>query len=563
MLNVGKSLLTILLCALLLFAAVSCDQGATGEDSSGGETSESEALSGDLNSAEPEDESSTALSGTTEEEESEEPPVLNASEPSDYISYGGTIHTTMTEVIQIESHHGEDAYYRVVQGGCSDGTYFYVLLNDGRSGDKKSVSTVQKYEIATGELVATYENLLVSHGNDMTYVPDTNEIIIVHNNPEYQYISIYDADTMKLKEKKELDLKIYSIAYDPYEDCFWVGISGGYKFAKMNRKFKRSGKIYEGVETGYTRQGLGVDSKYLYFIQYKTNSIVVYDKSGEFVRIIVLPKTNNEPENISCIGDYFYIAFGKGTGGAVYKTELSVLASATIEVDMKEYVTLPRHEVQVEDDTETYHSATGCCSDGTYLYLTMNSALNSMIYKIDLQSGAIVEKKEGYALGCTGDMTYNPDKKQIVVAHNDSSSKLTVLDAETLDVLETKTLDFEIASIAYDDKNDCYWAGNALSNEIRRLDTSFASTFTFEIYDTGYSQQGIECDGEYIYCIQNSINVVAIYRTNGRFVGYEALPKQKTGTARSICLVDNTFYVSYNVSNAGGLVYRTTIEIKK
>ena len=101
MLNVGKSLLTILLCALLLFAAVSCDQGATGEDSSGGETSESEALSGDLNSAEPEDESSTALSGTTEEEESEEPPVLNVSEPSDYISYGGTIHTTMTEVIQM------------------------------------------------------------------------------------------------------------------------------------------------------------------------------------------------------------------------------------------------------------------------------------------------------------------------------------------------------------------------------------------------------------------------------------------------------------------------------
>ena len=252
---------------------------------------------------------------------------LSGPEPGDYILHGGTIQTTMTELCEVESYYIGNSNQDVVQGGCTDGTYLYMLINSGSDSATVS-STVYKYEIATGELIARYQGLKVCHGNDMTYVPDKNEIVFVHNKPQYQYISIYDADTMELKEKKDLGFQLYSIAYDLYEDCFWVGISGGYKFAKLDRSFNKVGTTFVGVDTGSVKQGLEVDSRYLYFIRHKANSIDVYDKSGAFIRTILLPDTySEEPENISCVGDAFYIGYNTfgGEGGMVYKAEFSVI----------------------------------------------------------------------------------------------------------------------------------------------------------------------------------------------------------------------------------------------
>ena len=165
----------------------------------------------------------------------------------------------------------------------------------------------------------------------MTYNSLTDEIIIVHNSPDRKNISVYDAKTFTYKKTIELEVEIGTIAFDPYEECYWIGLSAGYSFAKFDLNFKQISEAFEGYNSGRTRQSFDVDSKYIYYLQYNANSIVVMDKQGNFVKDVILTdRPNNEAENICHIGDVFYIGYynknqAKSVGGGfIYKSTISV-----------------------------------------------------------------------------------------------------------------------------------------------------------------------------------------------------------------------------------------------
>ena len=110
-----------------------------------------------------------------------------------------------------------------------------------------------------------------------------------------------------------------------------MGISGGQDFTVLNKNFKvdstyvTSGDRFIAENTEYTTQGMETDLNYIYFVQYKKNVIMVYDWNGKFVNQIALDIPSGiEPENISLVGDAFYIACNNSSwsGGVVYKTEI-------------------------------------------------------------------------------------------------------------------------------------------------------------------------------------------------------------------------------------------------
>ena len=70
---------------------------------------------------------------------------------------------------------------------------------------------------------------------------------------------------------------------------------------------------------------MDADDKYVFFVLYKTNCIAVYNKEGEYIRQIDLPVTAGEPENISHVGDTFYIVYNNPswTGGIVYEVKIT------------------------------------------------------------------------------------------------------------------------------------------------------------------------------------------------------------------------------------------------
>ncbi len=215
-----------------------------------------------------------------------------------------------------------DGEWRVIQGGTTDGKYIYVIVHNGDK-TEAAKSRLRKYDINTMELVAETDPLQVCHGNDIAYKRAENELYVVHCYPNGDTVSVFDADTLKYKRKIKLPVSIFCMSYDETLDCFWVGINGGDTFAKLTSDFKFV-KRYMSQMHSYVTQGMDCDDKYLYFVRYKKNCVIVYDKKGKFIGEYDLA-FSGEPENISHVGDTFYIT-GNGMiskGGLIYRVEVA------------------------------------------------------------------------------------------------------------------------------------------------------------------------------------------------------------------------------------------------
>lgn len=243
---------------------------------------------------------------------------------ADAISDKPGFSTKSTKLYDVPAVSGK----RIMQGGCTDGKYmYYAMVNSGST----QTAFIHKYDIATGKKVASSKALSTDHSNDITYVPATNQLLVCHNAPRNTILSVVNADTLEFVKEVELPFKIFSISYQPDREVYVVGISGGQDFSILNKNFKVDKNYlpatdrFTAVDTEFTTQGVETDINYIYFVQYKTNVIMVYDWKGKYVNQIVLDiPSNTEPENISVVGDYFYIACNnsKWSGGVVYKTEI-------------------------------------------------------------------------------------------------------------------------------------------------------------------------------------------------------------------------------------------------
>ena len=491
--------------------------------------------------------------------------------PADKLESGTPI-GTMTELFKMTNHvDASGRNCRVLQGGCSDGRYYYAFLNDSAKDSQgnhspDSASTVYKYDMTTYKLVATYENVMVEHANDATYLPETNEILVANCSPTKNLITVLDADTMEQKRTFTIDFEIYAIAYDPYDGCYWVGLSYGDSFAKLDLEFNLIAR-YDGVSFGYTKQGMDVDSKYVYFSRYNPNCILVYDKEGNFVDRIGLSVTSNELENIFHIGDTFYLGYYTSSkGGKVYSLTLSDPSpSGSVAVNMtgnNELITLNR---RTDADGNVCKVAQCSATDGSYIYFFMNNDVKanyvSSLYKYEIATGEIVATLDGFKTGHTNDVTYNSRTKELIVVQNSPTFTLTVIDAVTLEVKKDLTISADIYAIAYDEVNDCYYGAYRPTRGLIRLDNDFnIVAYLTEGVTTTYSRQAIDTDGKYIYMLQSAANCVLVFALDGTFVGISYL-LPSVNTAQSICHIGSTFYIGYNVSDAGGIIYTTTINV--
>lgn len=239
------------------------------------------------------------------------------------------------DMLLIRNHVEEDGsqgVYATVQGACTDGKYAYLALMNGGA-------TILKYDIKSWEFVEKKKISNVGHANDMTYNPDKGYIVIANNAPYYDILTLLDPDKLEVIKDVQIKEDIYSIAYNPSRKQYVVGISGGYNFAYLDEDFniikdedkvrkleeekqtekykkltdkekeakeKATNKVYEGVKTGYTRQGCDCDDNYIYFVQSGGNNIiVVYDYSGNHVATVPMASTD-EIENIFHIGNTYY-----------------------------------------------------------------------------------------------------------------------------------------------------------------------------------------------------------------------------------------------------------------
>lgn len=211
---------------------------------------------------------------------------------------------TEAEMIRIDSHIESEAglnEYATVQGACSDGTYAYFVFMQG------GVSNIAKYDSRNWEYVAMEQIVNMGHSNDMTYNIDQRYIVVANNAPYYDVVTLIDPETLTPIKDVKIEEEIYSIAYNPKRKMYVVGLSGGYDFALLDSKFKVV-KKFEGVSTGYTRQGCDCDDNYIYFVQSGSkNLLVIYDYSGKHVASVPID-SSDEIENIFHFGNTFFVS---------------------------------------------------------------------------------------------------------------------------------------------------------------------------------------------------------------------------------------------------------------
>ena len=198
-------------------------------------------------------------------------------------------------------------HYKVQQGCATDGTYGYFILESQI--DYKC--SLWKTDLATWEVLDVRYELPLDHGNDMTYNPKLNQLVVVHNKPRYNMISFVDPETLEIVDSKELSVNMFSIAYNETRDQYVVGLSGSKDFAILDSEFNVI-ETHMGKDLGYTTQGCDCDDTYIYFPMWDkpnyANYIFVYDWDGNFINTVKL-KSMDEVESMCHVGDQFYIAF--------------------------------------------------------------------------------------------------------------------------------------------------------------------------------------------------------------------------------------------------------------
>lgn len=233
---------------------------------------------------------------------------------------------------------------KVLQGGCTDGTYGYFAL-ENQNGNYEDTSVhrtkLSKVRLSDGKVMALTEDFELDHSNDMCYYSKKHQVIVVHNGIQAQRISFFDADTLSYVKSVDLSIRIFSLAYDPVSDRFVAGISGGFNFAVLDGDLKVT-KTYSGQDLGHVKQGGDCDERFIYFVQTGATSkdsnygyIAIYTWSGDYLGTVTvpLPKSETAQMETECIfhsGDTFYIAYnkrhlasGNNRYGHIHKMELN------------------------------------------------------------------------------------------------------------------------------------------------------------------------------------------------------------------------------------------------
>lgn len=208
--------------------------------------------------------------------------------------------------------------------------------------------------------------------------------------------------------------------------------------------------------------------------------------------------------------------------------------------NLKKTITMPRMIYKSDPafdiflNAESKYRLQGCTVGKEFLYYSMTEQdnSNSYIYKVSLSNGELVSSSAG-KYGHAGDMTFNPNTNEIITLTAEISyTDLFILDADTLLLKKTirvNTEGWRLAAIAYNPYTKGYVAEFAKNNtwseyKFAFTDTNFSIISGFNSIKQGYTLQGIECDGRYVYAMYAYPNIVIVYDVNGSYVGYIKIP---------------------------------------
>ena len=183
------------------------------------------------------------------------------------------------------------------QGAVVVDDYAYIYFSNYGGG----AYGILKIDFKTG--TETFYQMNLGHGNGMTYY---NGKLYVCGMDENGRIYIVDADTMSLDGYVDFQLGgdyatgNSAIAYDPTNNQFVIYTNSGFAFTDTSFVLDHFTPLTY-VDTGSTGQSIECDGKYIYYLRYNPNKVLVYDYDGNLITTILLNMSRAviEPEDLS------------------------------------------------------------------------------------------------------------------------------------------------------------------------------------------------------------------------------------------------------------------------
>lgn len=224
------------------------------------------------------------------------------------------------------------------QGATTDGVYLYRALVS----EDDAPTWLQKIDMATGAVVIEKINRSYGHANDMCFAK--GHLYIAHSSSTSTVYEV-DPNTFDLIATHEVPLTIWGIDYDATNDLFIFGGVGSAYLSVYYSDFSFMYRIKpENPFTGMVRQGIHVDSNYIYValdnaygavIDNEAGSrIMVYTWNGMFIKSIHVPIAEIEwgfPHN-----GYLYVGTYEGRdendikSGKIYKIPFDLYPGQTV-----------------------------------------------------------------------------------------------------------------------------------------------------------------------------------------------------------------------------------------
>ena len=234
-------------------------------------------------------------------------------------SLGQTFSYTVEELLRIppvDSHS-------IMQGACldTDGVYAYFVLRDANDN-----CSMVKYDLRTGELMATAKDIGCDHGNDVCYNPDNQTVVVSHCTNQPRMVSVFRADTLELVERVNVGLQNTAITYNSQRRQYVIYGDG--RFCVLDENFDLV-KNFLTQSTAHTSQGIHCDDNYIYRVESASanadgNIIEVYDWNGRYILKMELPEISLETEAIFHHGrDLYIVCYAGGRqGGVLYRLRM-------------------------------------------------------------------------------------------------------------------------------------------------------------------------------------------------------------------------------------------------
>ncbi|MBP5173337.1 MAG: hypothetical protein ILP01_00155 [Clostridia bacterium] len=213
----------------------------------------------------------------------------------------------------------------------------------------------------------------------------------------------------------------------------------------------------------------------------------------------------------------------------------------------------------------------GGCFDGKYYYQAfinrdrVNNEENNIdrIVKVDAATGKVVKTSGDLALNHANDIAVCADGLLAVVHNNPNRQNVSLIDPETLTLVRTEKIAYQIYCLDYCEERDSFVIGLSGGQDFRLLNgalkpgTKYEKTLRYATPLTkGYTTQGCACDSEFVYFVLYDKSVITVYDWDGNLI---TIIELSVGSIEpeNISVIGDGIYITC-AGGGGAQIYRVT-----